>query len=292
MFRWLQLAAALICATGGLAGPASAQPKDDAIIEMQGRQPLPPPGPRIRLFISPMGEPFRQPDGFGAWLAAADTDHDGAVMLAEFRADAQRFFKLLDTDGSGDIDGFEMQAYERERVPEIATVSVEDRPRGGGGVFGGRGRAGDGRRGAPQGGGRPDDTETGEQAPAAQPGVFKGAGRAGAARFSLLNIPQPVANCDEDGDGRVSTQEWSHAMARRFAMLDKAGAGRLTREALRPSPGGAPKARQASVTASTAGTDSDSRPPMRMGSTRSARPVASSVSTNTPQTVAGPSAGL
>ena len=230
MVRRLLLAAALTCATGGLAGPAGAQAKDDGIIEMQGREAAVPPGPRIRLFISPMGEPFRQPDGFGAWLAAADTDHDGAVSLAEFRADGQRFFKLLDTDASGDIDGFEMQAYERERVPEIATVSVEDGPRRRGGMFGGRRRGG-------------DTPTASDSAPTVQAGAFKGAGRSGAARFSLLNIPQPVANCDEDGNGRVSVQEWDHAMARRFSVLDKAGAGRLTRESLRPSPGDDPKTR-------------------------------------------------
>ena len=49
---------------------------------------------------------------------------------------------------------------------------------------------------------------------------------------------------------------------------------------------------QAAVAVSTTGTVSLSRPPMRIGSTRRARPVALSVSTNTPQTVAGPSAGL
>ena len=226
MVRRFLLAIALIGATGSLAGPVGAQAVDDGIIEMQGREARPPPGPRVRLFISPMGEPFRQPDGFGAWLATADGDHDGVVTLAEFRADGQRFFKQLDPDGNGHIDGFEMQAYERERVPEIASISVDDGPGRRGGLFGWR-------RGEPQGGGRPDA----KKAAAVQPGVFKGAGRAGAARFSLLNIPQPVANCDEDGNGRVSVQEWDHAMARRFAMLDKAGAGALTRERLRPSLG-------------------------------------------------------
>ncbi len=231
MVRRLLLAAAFICATGGVAGSAGAQPTDDGIIKMQGREAPLPPAPRIRLFISPMGEPFRQPDGFGAWLAAADTDHDGAVSLVEFRADGQRFFKLLDTNGDGDIDGFEMQAYERERVPEIATVSIDDGPRSRGGLFSGRRRGGD----------KPPASDS---APTVQAGAFKGAGRSGAARFSLLNIPQPVANCDEDGNGRVSVQEWDHAMARRFAMLDKAGAGRLNREALRPSPAADPKTKR------------------------------------------------
>jgi hypothetical protein len=219
MVRRLLLAAVFL----GLAGAATAQPRDAPIIEMEGRDPPPPPGPRVRLFISPMGEPFRGPDGFGAWLAGADADHDGAVTLAELRADAARFFKLLDTDGNGFIDGFEMQAYERERVPEIGGVSVEDRPRRGG-LFGGR------RGGGGSAGGQGDKPQDGA------PAGFRGAGRDGAARFSLLNIPQPVANCDEDGNGRVTLSEWAHAETRRFEMLDKAKTGKLTRDGLRPPP--------------------------------------------------------
>ncbi len=238
MVRRLLLATALLGLTGPLPGPAAAQPKDDGIIEMQAREAPPPPMARIRLFISPMGEPFRQPDGFGAWLAAADSDHDGAVTPAEFRADGERFFRVLDTDGNGYIDGFEMQAYERERVPEISSINVEDGPRGGGFFRGGSGRGG-GQGGAAGAGGK----DTADKPAEAQPGVFRGAGRIGAARFSLLNIPQPVANCDEDGNGRVTLKEWDHAMARRFAMLDKAGAGRLARDGLRPPPGADPKRR-------------------------------------------------
>jgi hypothetical protein len=209
----------VVAACVGFAGAAAAQPAAPPIIEMQGRDAPAPAGPRVRLFISPMGEPFRGPDGFGAWLAAADRDHNGAVSLAEFRADAERFFKVLDTDGNGFIDGFETQAYERERVPEIASVSFEEGGPGrrGGGLFGRRG-------GAPRG----------DQPQADTAGAFRGAGRSGAARFSLLNIPQPVANCDEDGNGRVSVAEWGHAATRRFAVLDKATAGALTRDGLRP----------------------------------------------------------
>ncbi|MFI4950775.1 MAG: hypothetical protein ACHP7A_07020, partial [Caulobacterales bacterium] len=62
---------------------------------------------RTRLFISPSGEPFRGENGLGDWLTRADADHDGAVTLAEFRADALHFFKVLDVNGDGVIAGFE-----------------------------------------------------------------------------------------------------------------------------------------------------------------------------------------
>ena len=61
---------------------------------------------------------------------------------------------------------------------------------------------------------------------------FDSAGRDGAARFSLLNIPQPVAQADEDWNGRITALEWDHAATRRFALLDKQATGRLTRESL------------------------------------------------------------
>jgi hypothetical protein len=173
-----------------------------------------------RLFVSPSGEPFRGGNGLAAWFAQADADHDGAITFAEFQADAMRAFRLYDTNGDGVIDGFEIQAYERERVPEISEITIEG-PEGappGGRAFG---RRGHGMGGGPEG--------------AAQDPKPPGAGRDGAARYSLLNEPEPLLAADEDVDGKVTLAEWTHATARRFAELDRDHTGRLTLESLRPA---------------------------------------------------------
>jgi hypothetical protein len=218
MLRTL-LAGALLTA---LATAALAQP----ITQTPGAGPpdLPlPPRERARLFISSMGEPFRMADGLGAWLAGADADHDGAVTLDEFRADAQRFFRQLDADHDGKIDGFEIQAYETDIAPEITHLGQNV---GGGGR---RGFFGGGRGGRGGGDGAGAQAEPG--------GSIRAAGAEGAARFSLLNIAEPVASADEDLNGRVSAEEWEHAVTRRFEKLDHGKTGRLTAESLRnPAP--------------------------------------------------------
>ena len=77
----------------------------------------------VRVFISPSGEPFRPADGVGdgfeTWFAQADTDRDGRLDRSEFRADAVRFFKRLDTNFDGVIDGFEVATYEKGVAPEL-----------------------------------------------------------------------------------------------------------------------------------------------------------------------------
>lgn len=194
---------------------------------------------RVRLFVSPSGEPFRGDNGLGRWIAQVDADHDGSIDLAEFRADALHSFKVLDTNGDGVIDGFEIQAYERNIVPEIGVMSFDEGPEtgprrkhsaignprddGGAGPVGGPGGAG-----GLGGGGRDPAQMLADQAN--QP--IKGAGREGAARYSLLNEPQPILAADADLDGKVTLAEWMAMTDRRFAKLDHLKTGRLTRDSL------------------------------------------------------------
>jgi hypothetical protein len=203
----------LLAVVVATASPAHSQPAPLAPLAS-------PPGdvhrPHGRVFISPSGEPFRGPDGLAAWFAQADADHDGAITLAEFQADAERAFRLYDNDGDGVLNGLEIQAYERERAPEISEFAF-----GGDGPRGGRG----GRRGpgGPRGAGGGDSR-------------FRGAGATGAARFSLLNEPEPLLAADADIDGKVTRAEWARSTARRFTLLDRDSAGRLTLIALRTPP--------------------------------------------------------
>ena len=73
-----------------------------------------------RLFVSPMGEPFRASPGLDAletWFKQADRNHDGILTLDEMQADAERFFATLDTNHDGEIDPDEITHYEVDIAP-------------------------------------------------------------------------------------------------------------------------------------------------------------------------------
>lgn len=190
MLRLLIVGAAL----AALASPALAQPAGPA----PGG-----PGGGPRLFVSPAGEAFRGEDGLAAWFAGADADHDGALTLTEFREDFMRFFKVLDADGDGQIDGPENTVYETKLVPEITRMGFDRGP-------------------GPGGGERKMFRKVDKREP-----------RTGAARFSLLNIPQPVRGADADLNQRVSAEEWARAARQRLELLDADKDDKLTLEGLR-----------------------------------------------------------
>jgi hypothetical protein len=196
--------------------------------------------PRGRLFISPMGEPFRGPDPIGAWFDGVDANHDGALTLAEFTADADRFFLRLDRGHDGEIDPDDIDYYETVLAPEVRAGGeggmTGARPSGGGG-----GRRGGGHRGGGGGGGR-DGGYGGGGGSGGGGGGDSGSGQSaaprysdvkrGAARFSFFDYPEPITVADTNFNRGVDPREFRDAAADRFAMLDTNHDGKLTRAEL------------------------------------------------------------
>lgn len=191
--------------------------------------------PRAALFISPMGEPFRGPDGEDRWFAGADANGDGKLTTAEMTKDTERFFSTLDVRKDGEIDPDDMQRYETEIVPELRVAGPGGGPRAGaggrrgggkrggpgGGMGGGTGSDGGGPRGGGGGKGMGGGAFGGGQADAAR-------GRLGAGRFSYLDIPQPIASADSNFNRGTSLAEMTAAAQQRFAILDTNHDGNLT----------------------------------------------------------------
>lgn len=208
------------------------------IVAAQAATPIPPPAPVAqrhggRPFISPLGEPFRPEgrdvSGLALWFAQADSDHDGKLTLAEMTADADRFFAVLDVNRDGEIDPDEITRYETVVAPEIAGGPhfAMDAPQDAGSGEGSGSRlhrAGHGRRPGDGGGffrGRDDDTHQ------------------GAARFGLLDLPEPVTAADTNFNRGISREEFRQASGQRFLALDLDHHGYLTLpelQRIRPAP--------------------------------------------------------
>jgi len=182
-------------------------------------------------FISPMGEPFRahsrDEDTLATWFRQADRNLDGAITPDEMQADADRFFATLDSDHNGEIEPEELAHYEYEVAPDIQVMSRIKRAPG-----------------DPLPAARPERVELPEgrahhrrdrdrdREESAQLAI--GGGLQGGARYSLLNIPEPVAAADTDFDRGISLEEFRQAAAIRFGLLDANHRGRLTLEELEP----------------------------------------------------------
>lgn len=183
-----------------------------------------------RLFISPMGQPFRaktrDDDTLADWFAQADTNRDGRLTIEEMQSDAARFFAQLDLNKDGEIDPDEITQYENEVAPEVR--SGEHFSLDSAGPIGAADGTPRGRRGGRRGGGaRPAFRSGGED-------LHQGAGR-----YGLLDLPEPVVSADLDFNRGVSLPEFQRAAQQRFLALDLDHHGFLTLaelERIRPAP--------------------------------------------------------
>jgi len=194
MRKSILVAAVAMAGMAGLAAAASAQDL---------RAPA-----KTNLFISPCGEPFTAPDKDAypivKWFEGADANHDGKLDIDEMRADAQRFFKVLDRNGDGFVDGPEITVYETRMVPEILAPPNAARETG---IV----------RVVMQGGGIQNS-----------PDADSASARQGASFFSLFNEPEPVRSADRNFDYKVSLQEFLAHSDRHFKTLDADNQGYLT----------------------------------------------------------------
>ena len=169
-------------------------------------------------FISPMGEPFRPPSSGQApiarWFVRADQNHDGMLTADEMQADADRFFARLDGNRDGQIDPQENTAYEYEIAPDIQVNSQWKRARG---EIAAKPEP-DRDRPAWDSSRKREDRYDG----------YRPDGLQGAARYGLLNIPQPVASADADLNRLITLVEFRQAASYRFKLLDNHGQGRIT----------------------------------------------------------------
>lgn len=172
-------------------------------------------------FISPMGEPFRArsetDDTLTRWFQQADRDRDGYLTAAEMQTDAERFFATLDTDHDGEIDPDELANYEYEIAPDVQVMSRTKRA------------PGDPAPKAIEGNSEKHVRERGKRRrEEGYASLGLGGALQGAARYSLLNIPEPVAAADTDFNRSITSEEFRQAAYARFQLLDTARHGRLS----------------------------------------------------------------
>ena len=186
-------------------------------------------------FISPMGEPFRPPSTGEApiarWFVRADRNQDGMLTANEMQADADRFFARLDSNHDGQIDPEELTTYESEIAPDVQVNSQWKRPRG--------------EIAAKPGSDRDRPAWDSSRKRGDRYDGYRTDGLQGAARYGLLNIPQPVASADADLNRLITLTEFRQAASHRFKLLDNHGQGRITLPELEARLPTRPKGKQA-----------------------------------------------
>jgi hypothetical protein len=152
------------------------------------------------LFIAPSGEPFRsasgQPYPVVQWFKRADSNGDGKLDHAEFKADTESFFRVLDRNGDGVVTDPEIAYYEKVTVPELneSATGVDNNP-------------------------SDDRTKLSKDLQ-------------GAAPYGLINDPEPVRSADDSLIGRLTLKSYLKRADHNFGVLDQDGRGYLVLEDL------------------------------------------------------------
>jgi hypothetical protein len=184
-------------------------------------------------FISPCGQPFRAKRGapypVADWFHQVDKDNDGKIARAEFNADAEAFFKVLDRNRDGFLSPYEVNYYELKIAPEVVGIQVEAQ----------RGRGpDDARLWLVQMGGYGGGDLSGvpvEQAAPTKPDISLDQ-TAGASPYSFFDEPEPVSAADVHFRGIISKDDFVTLSNAHFDTLDRAGRGYLTLATLPKTP--------------------------------------------------------
>jgi hypothetical protein len=190
-------------------------------------------------FYSPAGKPFRaaagEPYPVVDWFKEADKNGDGKIDRAEFLADAEAFFNLLDINKDGYLSRYEITIYEHKIAPEIlvGTAHIGLGPDGDGT---GRGGA---RLWLAQGGvQRPGPIDPGgdnQEAPSGKPPTLDESGQ-GASPYGFFEEPEPVMSADLNVNGIISKANFLKTADMHFDALDQRKLGYLTLATLPKTP--------------------------------------------------------
>ena len=138
------------------------------------------------------------------------------------------FFGKLDSNHDGEIDPDELANYEYEIAPDIQVMSSTKRAPGTPAPASRQSR-------------NPDDEMSRDRQNARRDQDYArlgiGGALQGAARYGLLNLPEPVAAADSDFNRGVTLDEFRQAAIARFQLLRH---GALGRAHARSTPGDAP----------------------------------------------------
>jgi Ca2+-binding EF-hand superfamily protein len=206
-----------------------AMASSSAYAQVSPKTPITVTGHQWAPFISPMGEPFRArtptDDTLADWFTKADRNRDGVLTAAEMVADADRFFATLDTNHDGKIDPDELAQYEYDIAPDVQVMSKTRRPPGAPAPVVKRPKGDELDVGSDD---RPDKDRRRERSDDDDASLGIGGALQGAARYGLLNMPEPVSAADTDFNRAITLEEFRAAALARFQLLDRTHQGQLT----------------------------------------------------------------